>query len=121
MTFVGMYAETSPSCVSIIGRAVKLPPPFSSESFVKYIRLKVVLEMFPSEKIVFRFAGNFRQLFPSKYIVKYVGLKYVVKYFLLRIFVQRNEKKYILKFITNIDNVDPESTILNVCFSASEK
>jgi hypothetical protein len=27
MTFVGMYAETSPACVSMIGSAVRLPPP----------------------------------------------------------------------------------------------
>jgi hypothetical protein len=26
MTFVGMYADTSPACVSIIGSAVKEPP-----------------------------------------------------------------------------------------------
>ena len=30
MTFVGMYADTSPACVSMIGRAVSEPPPFSS-------------------------------------------------------------------------------------------
>ena len=29
MTLVGMYAETSPACVSIIGNAVKDPPPLS--------------------------------------------------------------------------------------------
>jgi hypothetical protein len=34
ITLVGMYAETSPSCVSMIGRAVSEPPPFSSESLV---------------------------------------------------------------------------------------
>jgi hypothetical protein len=28
-----MYADTSPSCVSMIGRAVSEPPPFSSDSF----------------------------------------------------------------------------------------
>jgi len=27
ITFVGIYAETSPACVSIIGSAVILPPP----------------------------------------------------------------------------------------------
>ena len=27
ITFVGIYAETSPACVSIIGKAVKDPPP----------------------------------------------------------------------------------------------
>ena len=32
MTFVGMYAETSPACVSMIGSAVSEPPPSSSES-----------------------------------------------------------------------------------------
>jgi hypothetical protein len=26
MTFVGMYAETSPACVSMIGSAVSEPP-----------------------------------------------------------------------------------------------
>ena len=30
MTFVGMYADTSPAWVSMIGRAVREPPPFSS-------------------------------------------------------------------------------------------
>jgi hypothetical protein len=30
ITFVGMYADTSPACVSMIGRAVKDPDPFSS-------------------------------------------------------------------------------------------
>ena len=30
MTLVGMYADTSPACVSMIGRAVRDPPPFSS-------------------------------------------------------------------------------------------
>ena len=33
MTLVGMYADTSPACVSMIGSAVREPPPFSSESF----------------------------------------------------------------------------------------
>ena len=33
MTFVGMYAETSPACVSMIGSAVSEPLPFSSFSF----------------------------------------------------------------------------------------
>jgi hypothetical protein len=28
ITFVGMYADTSPACVSIIARAVSDPPPF---------------------------------------------------------------------------------------------
>jgi hypothetical protein len=28
ITFVGMYAETSPSCVSTTGSAVMEPPPF---------------------------------------------------------------------------------------------
>ena len=30
ITLVGIYAETSPACVSIIGSAVKLPAPSSS-------------------------------------------------------------------------------------------
>jgi hypothetical protein len=29
ITFVGIYAETSPACVSIIGSAVSEPPPFT--------------------------------------------------------------------------------------------
>ncbi len=29
ITFVGIYAETSPACVSIIGSAVREPPPFT--------------------------------------------------------------------------------------------
>ena len=29
MTLVGMYAETSPACVSMMGSAVRLPPPYS--------------------------------------------------------------------------------------------
>ena len=33
MTLVGMYAERSPACVSMIGSAVSEPPPISSESF----------------------------------------------------------------------------------------
>ena len=33
ITLVGINAETSPPCVSIIGRAVKDPPPWSSLSF----------------------------------------------------------------------------------------
>jgi hypothetical protein len=33
MTFVGMYADTSPACVSMIGRAVNEPAPCSSDSF----------------------------------------------------------------------------------------
>jgi len=33
MTFVGMYAETSLACVSMIGSAVSEPPPILSESF----------------------------------------------------------------------------------------
>ena len=32
ITFVGMYADTSPACVSMIGSAVSEPPPSSSES-----------------------------------------------------------------------------------------
>ena len=32
ITFVGMYAETSPACVSITGSAVSEPPPSSSLS-----------------------------------------------------------------------------------------
>ena len=32
MTLVGMYAETSPACVSMMGSAVKEPPPRSLES-----------------------------------------------------------------------------------------
>ena len=32
MTFVGMYAETSPAWVSMIGSAVSEPPPISSDS-----------------------------------------------------------------------------------------
>ena len=30
ITFVGIYAETSPACVSIMGSAVSEPPPYSS-------------------------------------------------------------------------------------------
>ena len=33
ITFVGIYAEISPACVSMIGSAVKLPPPNSSFNF----------------------------------------------------------------------------------------
>ena len=33
ITLVGMYAETSPACVSITGSAVSEPAPSSSESF----------------------------------------------------------------------------------------
>src|SRR5881409_3951105 len=33
MTLVGMYADTSPACVSITGNAVREPPPFWSLSF----------------------------------------------------------------------------------------
>ena len=33
ITFVGMYADTSPACVSIIGKAVSEPPPFASLNF----------------------------------------------------------------------------------------
>ena len=33
MTFVGMYADTSPACVSMIGSAVNEPAPCSSDSF----------------------------------------------------------------------------------------
>src|SRR3954465_5560964 len=29
ITFVGIYADTDPACVSIIGRAVRDPPPFT--------------------------------------------------------------------------------------------
>src|SRR6266567_1199127 len=36
MTFVGMYAETSPACVSMIGSAVSEPPPSLSESFAAW-------------------------------------------------------------------------------------
>ena len=32
ITLVGMYADTSPACVSMIGRAVSEPPPSSSLS-----------------------------------------------------------------------------------------
>ena len=32
ITFVGMYADTSPACVSMIGNAVIEPPPSSGES-----------------------------------------------------------------------------------------
>ena len=32
ITLVGMYAETSPACVSMIGKAVSEPPPSSSRS-----------------------------------------------------------------------------------------
>ena len=35
MTFVGMYADTSPACVSMIGSAVNEPAPSSSESFTE--------------------------------------------------------------------------------------
>ena len=31
--FVGMYAETSPACVSTIGKAVRDPPPLASDIF----------------------------------------------------------------------------------------
>ena len=31
MTLVGMYADTSPACVSMIGNAVSDPPPFASD------------------------------------------------------------------------------------------
>jgi hypothetical protein len=33
MTFVGMYADTSPACVSMIGRAVSEPAPSASDIF----------------------------------------------------------------------------------------
>ena len=33
ITFVGMYADTSPACVSMIGSAVKEPPPNLSFNF----------------------------------------------------------------------------------------
>jgi hypothetical protein len=33
ITLVGMYADTSPACVSISGSAVSDPAPSSSESF----------------------------------------------------------------------------------------
>ena len=36
ITFVGIYAETSPACVSIIGSAVIEPPPYSS--FIRHAR-----------------------------------------------------------------------------------
>ena len=32
ITLVGMYADTSPACVSMIGRAVSEPPPSSLDS-----------------------------------------------------------------------------------------
>ena len=32
ITLVGMYADTSPACVSMIGRAVNDPPPNSSDN-----------------------------------------------------------------------------------------
>jgi hypothetical protein len=32
ITFVGMYADTSPACVSMNGSAVSEPPPFSADS-----------------------------------------------------------------------------------------
>ena len=32
ITFVGMYADTSPACVSMMGSAVSEPPPALSES-----------------------------------------------------------------------------------------
>jgi hypothetical protein len=35
ITLVGIYAETSPACVSIIGKDVKEPPPFLLESFAE--------------------------------------------------------------------------------------
>jgi hypothetical protein len=35
MTLVGIYADTSPACVSMIGSAVNDPPPSSSESFTE--------------------------------------------------------------------------------------
>ncbi len=38
ITFVGMYADTSPACVSMIGRAVSDPPPCSSESLAALSR-----------------------------------------------------------------------------------
>ena len=37
-TFVGMYPETSPACVSMIGRAVRDPPPSSFDSFAALSR-----------------------------------------------------------------------------------
>ena len=33
ITLVGIYAETSPACVSIIGKAVSDPPPLLSLNF----------------------------------------------------------------------------------------
>ena len=33
ITLVGMYAEMSPACVSMIGKLVSEPPPLRSESF----------------------------------------------------------------------------------------
>jgi hypothetical protein len=33
MTLVGMYADKSPACVSIIGSEVSEPPPLASFSF----------------------------------------------------------------------------------------
>ena len=42
ITLVGIYADTSPACVSIIGSAVKEPPPFtiffkdSGRSFISF-------------------------------------------------------------------------------------
>ena len=35
MTFVGMYAETSPACVSTTGSAVMEPAPTSSDIFAE--------------------------------------------------------------------------------------
>ena len=35
ITFVGMYADTSPACVSMKGSAVKEPPPFASLNFLR--------------------------------------------------------------------------------------
>ena len=46
ITFVGIYAETSPACVSIIGSSVKDPPPFSfyfNDSGKSFISLATLL------------------------------------------------------------------------------
>ena len=58
ITFVGMYADTSPACVSMMGRAVRDPPPFTKErmlsgkSFMSFAM--------PSSEITFAARSNRR-------------------------------------------------------------
>ena len=40
ITFVGMYAETSPACVSMMGRAVMEPPPYSGATQAALSRIE---------------------------------------------------------------------------------